>query len=108
MEELTLEEIELIEREIKISDELQKRNGNRMYSEKEVLDMIDRLGREKKIYQDTQENNLYDIIYNLFFFSKLKESEDDLKNGRVYTLEEVKAEMEAEYANCLNSKSKKR
>lgn len=108
MDELTFEEIELIEREIKISDELQKRNGNRMYSEKEVWEIIKKLGRRKKIYKDTQENNLYDIIYNLFFFSKLKESEDDVKNGRVYTLEEVKAEMEAEYANCLNSKSKKR
>ena len=50
MDELTLEEIELIEREIKISDELQKRNGNRMYSEKEVLDMIDRLGRGEEVY----------------------------------------------------------
>ena len=50
MDELTFEEIELIERKLKESDELQKRNGNRMYSEKEVLDMIDRLGRGEEVY----------------------------------------------------------
>lgn len=39
----------------------------------------------------------YDIIYDLFFFAELKESEDDIKNGRVCTLEELKAEMESKY-----------
>lgn len=49
---------------------------------------------------NTQENTLYDIIYNLFFFAKLKESEDDVKNGRVCTLEDLKKyidELEAKY-----------
>lgn len=54
---------------------------------------------------NTQENTLYDIIYNLFFFAKLQESEDDIKNGKVYTLEELKNEMEAKYASYRNSKS---
>lgn len=52
-----------------------------------------------------QENTLYDLIYNLFFFAKLQESEDDIKNGRVCTLEELKAEMEEKYESCYNSKS---
>lgn len=55
----------------------------------------------------TQENTLYDIIYNLVFFAELQESEDDIKNGRVYTLEEVEAEMEAKYEGCFNSESEK-
>lgn len=52
-----------------------------------------------------QENTLYDLIYNLFFFAKLQESEDDIKNGRVCTLEELKAEMEEKYESYYNSKS---
>ena len=35
---------------------------------------------------NTQENTLYDFIYNLVFFMSLKESEEDLRCGRVYTL----------------------
>ncbi len=54
---------------------------------------------------NAQENTLYDFIYNLVFFAALKESEDDIKNGRVYTLEEVEAEMEAKYESYRNSKS---
>lgn len=49
-----------------------------------------------------QENTLYDIIYNLFFFAKLKESEDDIENGRVCTLEGLRKhidELEAKYEN---------
>ena len=41
-----------------------------------------------------KEDTLYDFIYNAFFFAKLKESEDDIKNGRVYTLEELKTYIE--------------
>ena len=51
---------------------------------------------------NVQENTLYDIIYDLFFFAKLQESEDDIKNGNVSTLEEKKQhknELEAKYAN---------
>ena len=54
-----------------------------------------------------KENTLYDYIYNLFFYASLEESEDDIKNGRVYTLDEVEAEMEAKYENYRNSKSQK-
>ncbi len=54
---------------------------------------------------NTKENTLYDFIYNLIFFAALQESGDDIKNGRVYTLEEVEAEMEAKYENYGNSKS---
>lgn len=52
-----------------------------------------------------QENTLYDIIYNLFFFAKLQESEDDIKNGRLCTLEELRSEMEAKYESYRNPKS---
>lgn len=54
---------------------------------------------------NVQGNTLYDIIYDLFFFAALQESEDDIKNGRVCTLEELKTEMEATYENYHNSKS---
>lgn len=53
---------------------------------------------------NTKDDTLYDIIYNLFFFAKLQESEEDIKNGRVCTLEELKAEMEAKYESYRNSK----
>lgn len=53
---------------------------------------------------NVQENTLYDIIYDLFFFAELQESEDDIKNGRVFTLEELKAEMEAKYESYRDSK----
>lgn len=48
---------------------------------------------------NVQENTLYDLIYTLVFFAELQESEDDIKNGRVCTLEELKNEMEAKYEN---------
>lgn len=44
-----------------------------------------------------QENTLYDFIYNLVFFISLKESEDDIKNGRVMTIEESKERLMQEY-----------
>ena len=46
---------------------------------------------------ETQENTLYDFIYNLVFFISLKESEEDIKNGRVMTIEESKARLMQEY-----------
>ncbi len=51
---------------------------------------------------DVHENTLYNIIYDLFFFAKLQESEDNIKNGKVCTLEELKQhidELEAKYVN---------
>lgn len=51
---------------------------------------------------NAQENTLYDIIYILFFFAKLQESEDDIKNGRFCTLDDLRKhidELEAKYAN---------
>lgn len=53
---------------------------------------------------NVQENTLYDIIYDLFFFAELQESEDDIKNSRVCTLKELKAEMEAKYESYRDSK----
>lgn len=48
---------------------------------------------------DTQENTLYDYIYNLIFFISLKESEEDVKNGRVMTIEDSKARLMQKYGN---------
>lgn len=48
---------------------------------------------------NTQKNTLYDFIYNLVFFISLKESEDDIKNGRVMTIEESKARLMQKYGN---------
>lgn len=47
-------------------------------------------------------NTLYDIIYELFFFKALEESKEDIKNGRVITLEELNKEMEAVYESYSN------
>ena len=47
----------------------------------------------------TQENTLYDFIYNLVFFISLKESEEDIKNGRVMTIEESKVRLMQKYGN---------
>ena len=49
-----------------------------------------------------KENTLYDFIYNLFFLAKLQESEEDIQNGRVCTLDELRKhinELEAKYEN---------
>lgn len=46
---------------------------------------------------NVHENTLYDFIYNLVFFMSLKESEEDIKNGRVMTIEESKARLMQEY-----------
>ena len=48
---------------------------------------------------NTQDNTLYDFIYDLIFFMSLKESEEDIKNGRVMTIEESKARLMRKYGN---------
>jgi len=48
---------------------------------------------------NTQDNTLYDYIYNLLFFISLKESEEDIKNGRVMTIEESKERLMQKYGN---------
>ena len=52
---------------------------------------------------NTKEDTLYDFIYNLVFFISLKESEEDIKNGRVMTIEEAKERLMQEYEH-LNLK----
>ena len=52
--------------------------------------------------ENVQENTLYDIIYDLFFYAKLQESEENIKNGRICTLEELRQhinELEEKHAN---------
>ena len=49
-----------------------------------------------------QEDTLYNIIYNLFFFAKIQESKDNIENGKICTLEDLKqhiSELEVKYAN---------
>ena len=52
---------------------------------------------------NTQDNTLYDFIYDLIFFMSLKESEEDIKNGRVMTIEESKARLMQKYGNLNNN-----
>lgn len=52
---------------------------------------------------NVHENTLYNIFYDLFFFAKLQESEDSVKNGRVCTLEELKQHIEELEANFRSS-----
>jgi hypothetical protein len=47
----------------------------------------------------------YDLLYNICFFKELEESEEDMKNGRVITLEELDNEMEAKYESYRYLKS---
>ena len=49
-----------------------------------------------------QEDTLYEIIYELYFFMALAESEEDIRNGRVMTLEELDKEMEDKYESYHN------
>lgn len=39
---------------------------------------------------DLEEDTLYDMIYNLFLFAKIKESEENIKNNKVCTLDELR------------------
>lgn len=51
---------------------------------------------------NVKNDTLYELIYNLFFFAKLKKSEEDIKSGRVCTLEELGEylkELEASHEN---------
>ena len=49
---------------------------------------------------NVQENTLYDIIYDLFFYAKLQESEEDIKNGRICTLEELRQHINELEVKC--------
>lgn len=49
-----------------------------------------------------------DAIYTLYLHSKIKKSEEDIKNGRVITLEELDKEMEAKYESYFIERSQTR
>lgn len=44
-----------------------------------------------------QDDSLYDFLYDMVLFIGLKKSEEDIKNGRVMTIEESKERMRAAY-----------
>lgn len=46
---------------------------------------------------NTEENILYDFIYNLVFYISLKESEEDIQNGRIMTIEDSKERLMQKY-----------
>lgn len=46
---------------------------------------------------NSQNNTLYDFIYNLVFLMSLEESEDDIKKNRVMTVDESKERLMQEY-----------
>ena len=55
--------------------------------------------KERLLQMQEQSSNLYDFLYDLFFYMSLKESEEDIKNGKVMTLEESKERMKAIHEN---------
>ncbi|MBO5005367.1 MAG: hypothetical protein J6D03_09090 [Clostridia bacterium] len=44
-----------------------------------------------------QDDSLYDFLYDMVLFIGLKKSEEDIKNGRVMTIEESKERLRAKY-----------
>lgn len=44
-----------------------------------------------------QDDSLYDFLYDMVLFIGLKKSEEDIRNGRVLTIEESKERMRATY-----------
>lgn len=44
-----------------------------------------------------QDDSLYDFLYDMVLFIGLKKGEEDIKNGRVMTIEESKERMRAAY-----------
>lgn len=44
-----------------------------------------------------QDDSLYDFLYDMVLFISLKKSEDDIKNGRVMTIEESRERMKRAY-----------
>ena len=53
----------------------------------------------KVVNKMTDNATIEDIIYNIYFQGKLAKSEEDIKNGRVMSLEESKARLEELYEN---------
>ena len=49
-----------------------------------------------------------DALYTLYLQAKIKRSEDDIKNGRVITLEELDREMDAKYESYSINRSQTR
>ena len=65
------------------------------------MEKIETLLEEKAIDSES----IYNLLYDLHFYMALAEAEDDVKNGRVVTLEELKSEMEARYESYRNKQS---
>lgn len=49
--------------------------------------------------------SIYNLLYDLHFYMALSESNEDIKNGRVMTLDELDKEMEELYESYCNKKS---
>ncbi len=66
-----------------------------------MMEYTNRYGKDDDLNQinaqDTQSNTLYDFIYNLVFVALLKESDEDIENNRVMTIEESKERLMKEY-----------
>ena len=52
---------------------------------------------------NVQENTLYDIIYDLFFYAKLQESEEDIKNGKSVDISNYVINENKDYTTKLTS-----
>lgn len=60
---------------------------------------IEKLDKISELLKNSKEDDgtFFDSLYNLILFIELKKSEDDILNGRYYTLEEHHKRMEARY-----------
>ena len=54
---------------------------------------------EKKDIFETVDTLSDDAVYTLYLRSKLQKSENDIKNGKVMTVDESKERMRKKYAN---------
>lgn len=57
------------------------------------MDKISELLKKSK----TDDGTFLDALYNLYVFIGLTKGTEDIRNGRYWTLEELKQEMEAKY-----------
>lgn len=63
---------------------------------KQIIDIIENL---------PEDTTFDDAIYALYMGSKLRKSQEDIRNGRVITLEEFSKEMEEKIENSIIERS---
>ena len=64
----------------------------------------------KELLKNSKMDNesIYNLLYDLHFFMALAEAEDDIRNGRVMSLEESKERIKVKYAKYNIEQSSRR